>query len=100
MSLKGGVRFRMLRIERQREEWRAVEPGTDPGVSGSQRGSRVCGSRSEGGLQLDQLHAMRAGVLEAEQSDQGLVRLHVQKMTGLSRAQVTRSCRVREDGNG
>jgi hypothetical protein len=35
MSLK--ERLRMLGIEDQRAEWRAVEPGADAGVSGEQR---------------------------------------------------------------
>ena len=34
---EGGAWFRMLRIERQHEERGAIEPGTDPVFSGSNR---------------------------------------------------------------
>src|ERR1700688_1224525 len=70
MSLKEGPfltqnepegRERMLGIDHQHAGWGETEPGADPGVSRSERGSPVRGSTATGGIRVD-----HAGVEAAE----------------------------------
>src|SRR5579871_2598056 len=55
MSLKG--RIGMLEIAHQHGRFRNDEPGTDPGVLGSQRRSAICRPTARGGLRVDGANA-------------------------------------------
>ena len=81
----------MLGIDHQRADIGTIEPGTDPGVFRRQRGS--ADSRGRIGRRYtawvnQTLRQQRYE--ELKRSERGLVRRYVAKMTGLSRAQVTR----------
>ena len=60
MSLKG--RVGMLGIDHQHGRFRSDEPGTDPGVSGRQRGGAVCGAAPRGGVHMDGTNVGAASV--------------------------------------
>src|ERR1700683_4489676 len=77
MSLKGGIG--MLGIDHQHGRFRSDEPGANPGVPGRQRWSAVRRAATRRGLCLDGADTGAASV-----------RRYVARMTGLSRAQVTR----------
>ena len=80
----------MLGIDHQHEERRAAESGTDPDVFGGQRGVRFEANNRE-----EIYDWVTRTLVEQEYSRQkreakGVLRQYVGKMTGLSRAQVTR----------
>src|SRR6266571_5264477 len=88
MSLKG--RWRMLGSDRQHAGWRAVEPGADPGVFGSQPGGSVRWKTAWGGVRVDHTNPATAALPGTGKAVRGLLLRYVAKMTGLSRSQVTR----------
>ena len=80
----------MLGIDHQHADIGTIEPGADPGVFGRQRGGRIRGAEAGGGVRLGEPDAAAARYEELKRSGRGLVRRYVEKMTGLSRAQMTR----------
>ena len=81
----------MLGIDHQHGRWGEVEPGTDPGVSGGQREVGFQGqNREEVYAWVDQTCCGSKTTRSWNEKAEGLVRRYVEKMTGLSRAQVTR----------
>ena len=66
------------------------EPGADPGVFGGSGEVRICRAAAGGGVRLGGADAGAAPVREPEAAGKGLVRRYMARMTGLSRAQVTR----------
>ena len=89
MSLKGGIG--MLGIDHQHGRFGSDEPGADPGVSGGQRRSSVRRTATRRGVRLDGTDAGAASVYaRLSRREKGLVRRYLARMTGLSRAQMTR----------
>ncbi len=80
----------MLRIEHQRGERRAVEPGANPGIFGS--GGEVHFEAANREEVYGWISRTLCGQEYWKQSKaaKGLLRPYVQKMTGLNRSQVTR----------
>src|SRR5712692_5354676 len=70
MSLKG--RWRMLGSDRQHAGWRAVEPGADPGVFGSQPGGSVRWKTAWGGVRVDHTNPATAALPGTRQSSAGI----------------------------
>src|SRR5439155_14215596 len=88
MSLE--ERSRMLGIDHQRANIRAVERGADSGVFGRQWRGRIQGTESRGGYGWVNRTLRPQRYAELKRSERGWVRRYVEKMTGLSRAQTTR----------
>ena len=89
MSLKGKIG--MLGIDHQHGRFGSDEPGADPGVSGRQR--RRCGlpgKRREEVYGWVEKTLVRHQYASLGRPGKGLVRRYLARMTGLSRAQVTR----------
>jgi len=80
----------MLRIDHQHEERRAAESGTDPDVLAASEEFRFEANRRQ-----EMYGWIKRTLVEQEYGSQkreakGLLRSYLEKMTGLSRAQVTR----------
>jgi hypothetical protein len=88
MSLKGGIG--MLGIDHQHGRFGSDEPGADPGVSGRQRRSAVCRTAPRRGIRLDGGTLVRHEYAGLGRTEKGWCAEYVARMTGLSRAQVTR----------
>ena len=89
MSLNGREAG-MLGIDHQHGAEKAHEPGADPGVHGSQRGDSIWVRNRK-----EIYNWVRETVVEKQyhvqgKAEKGLLRCYVAKVTGLSRAQVTR----------
>ena len=81
----------MLGIDHQHGRFRSDEPGADSGVSGRQRRGAVCRARARGSVRLGGAERWCGTSTPAwAEPDKGLVRRYLARMTGLSRAQVTR----------
>jgi hypothetical protein len=83
----------MLGTDHQSGQWTRTEPGRDPGVFGRQREISIQGQNREAmcGWAARTLRPQRYQALGW--AGRGLVREYVARMTGLSRAQVTRLIR-------
>src|SRR5437763_17055115 len=99
MSLKGWGGD-MLGIDRQHGSRRADEPGTDPGIS-----ERVGGIRFEGKSRPEIYEWVtqtlrQQGYERLGRAAKGLIRAYIGRVTGLSRAQVTRPLRCFSEQRG
>ena len=80
----------MLEIDHQRGRFRCNEPGTDSGVSGGQRTRPVAGQGREEVYAWVEKTLVRHQYAGLGKPGKGVVREYLARMTGLSRAQVTR----------
>ena len=85
MSLKR--RFRMLGIDHQHGRRRTTEPGADPGLGGSQRGSPIPLPGPRGVVRVGEPDIAAAGLAQTRRQRIGA---YIAKMTGLSRGQTAR----------
>jgi hypothetical protein len=89
MSLKGKIG--MLGTDYQHGRFQSRQPGADPGLSGGQRREvRFAGQRREEVYGWVEQMLVRHQYASLERPGKGLVRRYIARMTGLSRAQVTR----------
>jgi hypothetical protein len=88
MSLKG--RVGMLGINQQHGRFGSDETGAGPGVSGRQRRGAIFGTVPGGNLCLPERTLMQHQYAGLSRPGKGLLGLYVARMTGLSRARVTR----------
>jgi hypothetical protein len=77
-------------IDHQHGRFGSDEPGADPGVSGGQREVRFAGQRREEVYGWVEQTLVRHQYASLDRPGKGLVRRYMARMTGLSRAQVTR----------
>ena len=89
MSLKG-VGIGMLGIDHQHGRFRSGEPGADPGVFGGERGGSLRGVRRAEVYAWVERTLVRHAYAGLGRADKGVVRQYLARMTGRSRAQVTR----------
>ena len=80
----------MLRIDNQRARSRETKPGSDRGFSKRQRRDPVRRRKSPAGLRLGGAGLRQQHYPQRGRKARGLLRRYLEKMTGLSRAQVTR----------
>jgi hypothetical protein len=89
MSLKGG-RIGMLGIDHQQGRYGRGEPGADPGVFGGEREVRFAGAQRAEIYAWVERTLVRHEYAGLGRADKGVVRQCIARMTGLSRAQMTR----------
>jgi hypothetical protein len=77
-------------IVNQHERRRTTESGADSSVSGRPRRGRIQSVESKGTIRVDRGHAATQDYDGLGRSGKGLVKRYIAKVTGLSRAQVTR----------
>ena len=80
----------MLRIDNQRARSREAEPGSDPGFSKSSEGIRFEGESRQPVYHWIEQVLRQQQYAQQGRAARGLLRRYLAKMTGLSRAQVTR----------
>ena len=80
----------MLGIDHQHGRFGSTEPGADPGVLGGEWGGSICGQRRAEVYHWVERTLVRHQYASLGRADKGVVRQYVARMTGLSRAQVTR----------
>jgi len=80
----------MLTMDDQRARGGKANSGTDRKVPKGHGGGSIRDQQAGGGLRLGRATTLPAGILAAGRAARGLLRRYIGKMTGLSRAQITR----------
>jgi hypothetical protein len=88
ISLKG--RIGMLGIDHQHGRFGANEPGTDSGVSGGKQRGAIRRSAPRGIYAWTEQTLVRHEYAGLSRAEKGVLRQYLARMTGLSRAQMTR----------